>query len=100
MSKSVVQLNPKAKKQQEKSFSYLKVLIILQLFLTIGLIIFGIVTIFKTDLLYIFEILLGITLLVMGLNNFLIYKRRNLTILYIIIGLGSIVLAVLKLLGL
>ena len=100
MSKSVVQLNPKAKKQQEKSFSYLKVLIILQFFLTIGLIIFGIVTIFKTDLLYIFEILLGITLLVMGLNNFLIYKRRNLTILYIIIGLRSIVLAVLKLLGL
>lgn len=100
MSKSVVQLNPKAKKQQEKSFSYLKVLIILQFFLTIGLIIFGIVTIFKTDLLYIFEILLGITLLVVGLNNFLIYKRRNLTILYIIIGLGSIVLAVLKLLGL
>ena len=100
MSKSVVQLNPKAKKQQEKSFSYLKVLIILQFFLTIGLIIFGIVTIFKTDLLYIFEILLGITLLVMGLNNFLIYKRRNLTILYIIIGLGSIVLSVLKLLGL
>ena len=100
MSKSVVQLNPKAKKQQEKKFSYLKVLIILQFILTIGLIIFGIVTIFKTDLLYIFEIFLGVTLLVMGLNNFLIYKRRNLTILYIIIGLGSIVLAVLQLLGL
>ena len=100
MSKSVTSLNPKAKKQQEKSRNYLKVLIILQFILTIGLIIFGIVTIFKTDLLYIFEIFLGITLLVMGLNNFLIYKRRNLTILYIIIGLGSIVLAVLKLLGL
>ncbi len=100
MSKSVTQLNPKAKKQQEKSFSYLKVLIILQFFLTIGLIIFGIITIFKTDLLYIFEIFLGITLLVMGLNNHLIFKRKNLTILYVIIGLGSIVLAVLKLLGL
>ena len=100
MSKSVVQLNPKAKKQQEKNFSYLKVLIILQFVLTIGLIIFGIVTIFKTDLLYIFEIFLGATLLVMGLNNFLIYKRKYLTILYIIVGLGSIILAILKLLGL
>lgn len=100
MSKSVVQLNPKAKTKQEKSFSYLKALIILQFFLTIGLIIFGIVTIFKTDLLYIFEIILGITLLIMGINNFLIYKRRNLTILYFIIGLGSIVLAIIKLLGL
>ncbi len=100
MSKSVTQLNPKAKKEQEKKFGYLKILIALQFFLTIGLIIFGIVTIFKTELIYIFEIFLGITLLVMGLNNYLIYKRRNLTILYVIIGLGSIILAVLKLLGL
>ena len=54
MSKSVTQLNPKAKKEQEKKFGYLKVLIALQFFLTIGLIIFGIVTIFKTELIYIF----------------------------------------------
>ena len=100
MSKSVTSLNPKAKKQQEKSENYLKALIILQLFLTIVIIVFGIITIFKTELLYIFEILLGITLLVMGVNNFLIYKRRNLTLLYLIIGLGSIILAVLQLLGL
>lgn len=100
MSKSVVQLNPKAKKIQEKSVNHLKILIAIQFILTIGLIIFGIITIFNTDLLYIFEIFLGITLLVMGVNNFLIYKRRNLTILYLIIGLGSIILAVLQLLGL
>ncbi len=100
MSKSVTSLNPKAKNSKEKSFSYLKVLIILQFILTIGLIIFGIITIFKIELLYIFELLLGITLLIMGLNNFLIYKRRNLTILYVIIGLGSIILAILKIIGL
>ena len=47
-----------------------------------------------------FYILLGITLLIMGLNNYLIYKRKNLTILYLIIGLGSIILAILKLIGL
>ncbi len=100
MAKSVTQLNPKAKNQKEKSVSYLKILIVIQFILTIGLIIFGIITIFKTNLLYLFEIFLGITLLVMGFNNYLIYKRRNLTILYLIIGLGSIVLAILKLLGL
>lgn len=100
MSKSVTRLNPKAKKQQEKKFNYLKILIVLQFFLTIGLIVFGIITIFNTSLLYIFEVLLGITLLVMGINNFLIYKRQNLTFLYIIIGLASIILAILKLLGL
>ena len=99
MSKSVTSLNPKAKKQTEKSITYLKILIILQFILTIGLIIFGIITIFKTELLYIFEIFLGITLVVMGINNMLIYKRKNLTILYLIIGLGSCFLAVLKILG-
>ena len=99
MSKSVTSLNPKAKKQQEKNKNYLKALIMLQFFLTIGLIIFGIITIFKTDLLYIFEIFLGIILLVIDLNNHLIFKIRKLTIIYLIIGLGSIVLAILKLLG-
>ena len=61
---------------------------------------FGIVTIINPELLYIFELILGITLLIMGLNNYLIYKRKNLTILYLIIGLGSSFLAILKLLGL
>ena len=100
MSKSVTSLNPKAKQQQEKSITHLKVLIVIQFILTITVIIFGIVTIFNTDLLYIFELILGIALLVMGLNNYLIYKRKNLTILYLIIGLGSLILAILKLLGL
>ena len=100
MSKSVTQLNPKAKKQQEKSINKLKVLIVIQFLLTISVIFFGIITIFNTNLLYYFEILLGITLLVMGLNNYLIYKRKNLTILYIIIGIGSIILALLEILGL
>ena len=99
MSKSVTSLNPKAKKQQEKNITYLKALIVIQFILTISVIIFGIITIFKTDLIYIFEILLGMALLVMGLNNHLIFKRKNLTILYLIIGLGSIVLAIIKLLG-
>lgn len=100
MSKSVVQLNPKAKKTKEPNITFFKVLITIQFILTISVIILGIVTIINTDLLYIFELLLGITLLIMGLNNYLIYKRKNLTILYLIIGLGSIILAILKLIGL
>ena len=100
MSKSVVQLNPKAKKTKEPNITFFKVLITIQSILTISVIILGIVTIINTDLLYIFELLLGITLLIMGLNNYLIYKRKNLTILYLIIGLSSIILAILKLIGL
>ncbi len=100
MSKSVTKLNPKAKQQQEKSFLHLKILIVIQFILTISVIILGIVTIINPKLIYIFEIVLGITLLIMGLNNYLIYKRKNLTLLYAIIGLGSIILAILKLIGL
>ena len=100
MSKSVTQLSPKAKQQQEKSFLHLKILIAIQFILTISVIILGIVTIINPKLIYIFEIVLGITLLIMGLNNYLIYKRKNLTLLYAIIGLGSIILAILKLIGL
>ena len=100
MSKSVTKLNPKAKQQQEKSFLHLKILIVVQFILTISVIILGIVTIINPKLIYIFEIVLGITLLIMGLNNYLIYKRKNLTLLYAIIGLGSIILAILKLIGL
>ena len=100
MSKSVTKLNPKAKQQQEKIFLHLKILIVIQFILTISVIILGIVTIINPKLIYIFEIVLGITLLIMGLNNYLIYKRKNLTLLYAIIGLGSIILAILKLIGL
>ena len=100
MSKSVTKLNPKAKQQQEKSFLHLKILIVIQFILTISVMILGIVTIINPKLIYIFEIVLGITLLIMGLNNYLIYKRKNLTLLYAIIGLGSIILAILKLIGL
>ena len=100
MKKSITNINPKSKKQEEKSTTYLKYLIILQFILTIGLIIFGIITIFKTELVYVFELFLGITLIVMGINNHLIYKRKNLTILYFLIGLGAFILAILKLIGL
>ena len=53
MSKSVTQLNPKAK-QTKKKFNYLSILIIVQFLLTVTLIILGIVTIIKNDFLYIF----------------------------------------------
>ena len=99
MSKSVIQLNPKAK-QTKKKFNYLSILIIVQFLLTVTLIILGIVTIIKNEFLYIFELILGITLIIMGINNHIIYKRKNLTILYFIIGIGSFILAILKMIGL
>ncbi len=98
MKKSVMTINPKVK-EKEKKYNYLKVLMIIQFILTISLIVLGIITVFNNDLLYVFELVLGITLIDMGINNYLIYKRNSLTILYLIIGLGSFVLAIMGLLG-
>ena len=100
MKKSITNINPNGKKIEKKVSKYPKYLIIIQLILTLTVIIFGIITLFKNELVYVFELILGITLIVMGINNHLIYKRKNLTILYFLIGLGAFILAILKLIGL
>ena len=76
-----------------------KLMIIIQLILTIALIILGIITIFKPTLLRTFEIVLGITLIDIGFNNQMIFKRKNLTILYYIIGIGSLIIGIFQILG-
>ncbi len=100
MKKSITNINPKGKKIEKKSPKYPKYLIIIQLILTIAVIVFGIITLFKNELVYIFELILGITLIDMGINNHLIYKRNKLTILYFLIGLGATIIAILKIIGL
>ncbi len=76
-----------------------KLMIIIQLILTIALIILGIITIFKPTLLRTFEIVLGITLIDIGFNNQMIFKRKNLTVLYYIIGIGSLIIGIFQILG-
>lgn len=44
-------------------------------------------------------ICLGFDLLIMGYNNKLFYKRENMTLLYVFIGLALIIYNVVKLLG-
>jgi len=46
--------------------------------------VFGIATIFQSDLKVIFELLLGISLVVMAYNNLKIYKRTMFTIPYVL----------------
>jgi hypothetical protein len=41
------------------------------------------------------EICMGLDLLVMAYNNHLIYRRRNTTILYIIVGIAVLIYAIL-----
>lgn len=76
-----------------------KLMIIIQLILTIALIVLGIITIFKPTMLRTFEFVLGITLIDIGFNNQLIFKRKNLTVLYYIIGIGSLIIGIFQILG-
>lgn len=97
MKKSITNVNPKAKQTVKKQPSML--FIWFQFILTIALIIFGIITIFKSNLFIWFQLLLGVTLVDMGINNQLIYKRPHVTYAYIGIGLVILVLFVLKVVG-
>ena len=83
------------KKEVEKSRPITRfniVFINIQLFLTfftIGLFIWYIL---DSSMIYLFQLFLGITLLVMAYNNQIIYRRRRATIIYSIIGIFLLIL--------
>ena len=58
-------------------------------FLTIGLFIWYII---DSSMIYLFQLFLGITLLVMAYNNQIIYRRRLATIAYSIVGVILLIL--------
>ena len=58
-------------------------------FLTIGLFIWYII---DSSMTYLFQLFLGITLLVMAYNNQIIYRRRLATIAYSIVGVVLLIL--------
>lgn len=72
------------------------VFINLQLFLTFftfGLFIWYIV---DSDMVYTFQLFLGITLLVMAYNNHIIYRRNKATIMYAVVGVILLILCALS----
>ena len=83
------------KKEVEKSRPITRfniVFINIQLFLTfftIGLFIWYIL---DSSMIYLFQLFLGITLLVMAYNNQIIYRRRRATTIYSIIGIFLLIL--------
>jgi len=93
MKKSITTINPPKRKNPPTFFIWI------QFVLTIALIILGVITIFKTDLFKWFQLLLGITITDMGLNNYLVYKRPFVTPLYLVIGIAIILSFILKILG-
>ena len=87
MKKSITNINPKVK-QKKKDYS--KIFLTIQLILTISLLVLGILSLIYKDLYFYFKLLLGITIIDMGINNKLIYKRLNVT--YVSFGVGAIII--------
>ncbi len=76
-----------------------KLTIYLQLVLSIITLVLFVMYLINNKYLSFLELALGFNLLVTGYNNEKVYKRRNLTILYIIFGIVMIVISIIKFLG-
>lgn len=81
-----------------KSFNSKKVFLYLQVFLSVLLLIFGIITMFfNKDFMIGVYLLLSLVLFMMAWNNFKIYKRKYISILYTIFGIITLVSFILEL---
>lgn len=65
-------------------------------FLTIGLFIWYII---DSDIIYLFQFFLGITLLVMAYNNQIIYRRKLATVIYSVVGVILLILDLIMYIG-
>lgn len=75
-------------------------LVIIQFILTFVCFLVGVMYLFgNKGLLSTLEILVGVNLIVIGINNYIVYKNKKSTIIYISIGLFMILIWVLYLLG-
>ena len=71
----------------------------IQFFLSIITIVLVIVYFFNKSLMFALQISLGLTMIVTGVNNIKVYKRKALTVFYFILGIALLVLAVITMLG-
>ena len=83
----------KEKKSPVNRFSIL--FVDLQMVLTLLVVVFFIIGFFNQKFLIATEICLGLDLFMMAYNNYLIYRRRNMTIIYIVIGVLALLSALL-----
>lgn len=91
------QVQPKKKETPQVKLSY--PMLYLQVFLTITMIVLGVITLLNSKMLPWFELSLGVTLLDIALNNALFYKRNGGTILYVVIGMILIGLSIMAFIG-
>lgn len=75
------------------------ILLNIQLLMSICTLVVGILYFIKNNMLFWLQLSLGITMLIMGINNLKIYKRKSVTIMYFLLGILLVVLAVLTKIG-
>ena len=85
--------------KNSKINKYNIVFINLQLIFTLLIIILGIAYFIDHDYDKWFELMLGIDLIIMGYNNYLIYKRAYFTTMYMIVGIIVIIISIFNFLG-
>ncbi len=71
----------------------------IQLFFSIGTFVLAIIYFFNKNLMFVLQIVLGLTMIVTGVNNIKVYKRKSLTVFYFALGIALLVLSVITMLG-
>lgn len=73
--------------------------VVFQFIVTVVVIIFGILSLFNKSYYYTFELVIGVDLFIMAYNNQKIYQKKNLTIIYLLVGLFLVISSILKMIG-
>ena len=75
-------------------------LVIIQFIITIACIVVGLIYLFASkNLLIVLEILVGLDLIIMGINNYLLHENKLSMIFYILFGIAMFVTVVFTALG-
>jgi len=84
------------KKEKKSPVNRFNILFVdIQIVLTLLVVVFLILSFFNKKYLIGTEICLGLDLFIMAYNYYLIYSRRNMTIIYIVIGVLALISAAL-----
>ena len=83
----------------EEADSFYHVSLLAQAVCVIGILAISVMAIFENSFTIPIEVLVGITLLIMAYNNVKLFKRKGLTIIYIIFGVISLIIGILGYFG-
>ena len=83
----------------EEADSFYHVSLLAQAVCVIGILAISVLAIFENSFTIPIEVLVGITLLIMAYNNVKLFKRKGLTIVYIVFGVISLIIGFLGYFG-